>query len=198
MTQSNQKVREPNAHVAKFITNLHALDAGEKARLKRDAGKDLSEARSLGLFYRLLPFGTPAEKESAYFLAATLFPLADSGQSGCLGDALRRVRDPDPKKNKGLDRRIEILLDSDAAQLAFRLRQAVRFLKSNRIPINWQELTEDVLNWNSPYRTVQKKWARAYFKLPTPPDDKVEETAAVTELSDEYEDRKPNTNTQRK
>jgi CRISPR type I-E-associated protein CasB/Cse2 len=189
MTQSNPKARKPNAHVAEFVSKLNALDAGQKARLKRDAGKDLSEARSLGLFYRLLPFGAPTEKESAYFLAATLFPLADAGQSGCLGDALRRARDPDPKKNKGLDRRIEILLDSDASQLAFRLRQAVRFLKSNRIPINWQELTEDVLNWNSQYRTVQKKWARAYFKLPAPPDDDDGKTTAVTEPSDAYEDR---------
>jgi CRISPR type I-E-associated protein CasB/Cse2 len=171
MTQSNQepgKPKAPNAHVAKFIDNLNNLDAGEKARLKRDAGKDLSEARSLGLFYRLLPFNTPERLEKGYFLVATLFPLAEAGRSGCLGDALYHARNPDPNKNKGLDRRIEILLDSDDAQLSYRLQQTIRYLKSKNSPINWQELTEDVLNWNSAFRTVQKKWARAYFRLAAP------------------------------
>ena len=187
MTRLNPQpnARQPNSHVAKFIANLNELDAGGKARLKRDAGKDLSEARSLGLFYRLLPHGTPVERENAYFLAATLFPLADSGRTGCLGDSLYRARDPDSKKNKGLDRRIEILLDADISQLAFRLRQAVRFLKSHRVSINWQELTEDVLHWNSPYRTVQKKWARAYFKLPTSPGNEEMHTLDATQKFDE-------------
>jgi CRISPR type I-E-associated protein CasB/Cse2 len=171
MTQPNKKPKEPNARVAKFIHNLEALDAGEKARLKRDAGKDISEARSLGLFYRLLPFGTPQWQEKDYFLAATLFPLADPCKSGCLGDALYRARNPDAKQNKGLDRRIEILLDSDDTQLAYRLQQTVRLLKSKGIPVNWPELTEDLLNWNSPYRSVQRRWARAYFKLPTFSDE---------------------------
>lgn len=183
MTQTNPKPKgpkEPNVHVAKFIANLNGLDAGEKARLKRDAGRDLTEARSLGLFYRLLPHGTPAEKEKDYFLAATLFPLADAGKSGCLGDALHQLRDSDPKKSKGLDRRVETLLDADAAQLAFRLRQAVRLLKANRVTVNWQELTEDVLHWNSPYRNVQKKWARAYFKLPARPNDDSQDEARPT------------------
>ena len=161
--------REPNPRVVEFAGKLATLDAGEKARLKRDAGNDLTQARSLGLFYRLLPHGTPAEKENAYFLSATLYPLSELGGGGCLGDSLHRTRDP--KNHKGLDRRIETLLDADWTQLPFRLRQTIKFLKSNRERVNWQELTEDLLNWNSPYRTVQKKWARAYFALPTPKDE---------------------------
>ena len=61
--------------------------------------------------------------------------------------------------------------DSDARQLAFRLRQTVRFLKSNRVKVNWQQLLEDLLRWNYSSRTVQKQWARAYFALPKPTDD---------------------------
>jgi len=178
MTQKNEEKRNP--HVAKFISNLAALDTGEKAQLKRDAGKDLTEARSLGLFYRLLPFGTTIEKENAYFLVATLYPIAEPAKSGCLGDALFRVRDLDPKKNKGLNQRIKILLDSDMSQLVFRLRQTIRFLKSQRVPVNWHELTEDILNWNSPYRSVQKKWARAYFKLPM---STIDESIELSEIS---------------
>jgi CRISPR type I-E-associated protein CasB/Cse2 len=161
---------EPDPQVLKLLQNLSALDAGEKARLKRDAGKPLVEAQSLGLFYRLLPYGLSAVQEEIYFLVATLYPLADGGGKGNLGASLRRARDP--KNHKGLDRRVEILLDSDATQLPFRLRQAVRLLKSNRVTVNWQQLLEDLQRWNYSNRAAQKQWARAYFGiLPKPADE---------------------------
>ena len=156
--------REPNPRVAEFLGKLAKLDAGDKAKLKRDAGKPLTEAQSIGLFYRLLPYGLYAAQEETYFLVATLYPLAESGRAGNFGVSLRRARDP--KNHKGLDRRIEVLLDSDTVQLNFRLRQAVRFLKSNRVKVNWQRLLEDLLWWNHANRFVQKQWARAYFALP--------------------------------
>ena len=162
--------REPNPKVKKFLDKLARLDAGDKARLKRDAGKPLAEAQSIGLFYRLLPYGLNATQEEIYFLVATLYPLASSGNAGNLGASLHRARDPKPEKNKGLNRRVEILLDSDATQMPFRLRQANRFFKSKDNPENWQQLLEDLLKWKSTYRTVQKQWARAYFALPKPTD----------------------------
>lgn len=164
---------EPDPKVAMFLKKLATLDAGGKAKLKRDAGKTIAEAQSIGLFYRLLPYGLNAAQEETYFLVATLYGLADSDGKGNLGASLRRARDPDPKKNKGLDRRVEILLDADAKQLPFRMRQAIRFLKSKDKPVNWQQLLEDLLRWNYPSRTVQKQWARAYFALPktTPAED---------------------------
>jgi CRISPR system Cascade subunit CasB len=169
--------REPDPKVTAFLDRLAKLEAGDKARLKRDAGKTLAEAQSIGLFYRLLPHGLNAAQEESYFLVATLYSLADSGGGDNLGASLRRARDP--KNHKGLDRRVEILLDSDAKQLSFRLRQAVRFLKSNRVPVNWQQLLADVLRWHYPSRTAQKQWARAYFALPKSSD---EDTAAENEI----------------
>lgn len=153
--------------IAPFIANLNKLDAGGKARLKRSAGKPLDEANhSLGLFYGLLPHaGVSTWQEPKYWLIATLYPLADATNQGSFGDALQRARSA--KYKKGLDRRVEALLDSDETQLAYRLGQAVRFLRSHRISINWQSLLEDLLQWEHPSRFVQKKWAKAYFSLPS-------------------------------
>lgn len=162
--------REMDSRITTFIERLKNMDAGERAKFKRDAGKSLAEASSIGLFYRLLPYGLTPAQEEIYFLLATLYPIAESGGSGSLGAALHRARDPKPGKNKGLDRRVEILLDADATQLGFRLRQAVKFLKSKRVRVNWSQLLNDLLKWNSPYRTVQKQWARAYFALPESSD----------------------------
>ncbi len=147
-----------------FMDRLADLDAGERARLKRNAGKTLAEARdtALALFYRLIPPGVPETQEEIYFLVATLYPLAESGKNGNLGDALRRARMM-AASEEGLDRHVEVLLDADAEQLPFRLRQAIHYLASSRVPVNWPQLLEDLLNWNHPRRFVQRAWARAYF-----------------------------------
>ncbi len=154
--------RMSNPQVAEFCERLSRLDAGERARLKRNAGQRLAEARdALGLFYRLLPPGVPVAQEEIYFLLATLYPLADGDGQGDLGASLRLARRS--KFAKGLDRRVEILLDADEAQLPFRLRQAVRFLASNRVRVNWAFLLQDLLRWTHPSRFIQQRWARSYF-----------------------------------
>ncbi|MGD9100124.1 MAG: type I-E CRISPR-associated protein Cse2/CasB [Anaerolineae bacterium] len=152
-----------NEQIETFFERLERLDAGARARLKRNAGNPLAESRSgaLGLFYNLLPPGVPRHQEEKYFLVATLYPIAESGGQGSLGEALRRARNKD--NEKGLNRRVEILLDADEKQLPFRLRQAVRFLHSHRVPLDWRRLLQDLLSWNSPKRFVQQQWARSYF-----------------------------------
>lgn len=153
---------EPDAAVVQFVERLHRLDAGERARLKRNAGNRLAEGRAVtGLFYRIIPPGIPIYQEETYFLVATLFPIADGGGKGDLGRALRQARDTSGKK--GLDRRVDILLDADASQLPFRLRQTVHFLQSNRVKIDWVTLLSDLLYWGSESRSVQQRWARSYY-----------------------------------
>jgi CRISPR system Cascade subunit CasB len=171
---------QTNLRLATFIANLQRLDAGDRARLKRSAGRPLDEAtQCLGLFYRLLPYGgvAPAQ-EPTYWLVAVLFPLTDATNHGGFGDALRRARSP--RYRKGLDRRVEALLDSDPAQLPHRLAQVVRFLHSQRVPVNWRSLLEDLLQWERPNRFIQKKWARAYFSLP-----QQSETSTVLSIASE-------------
>lgn len=145
-----------------FFKRLERLDAGGRARLKRAAGQTLAESRgALGLFYSVLPAGVPRPQEEIYFLAATLYPIADEGGQGDLGAALRRARNN--RNAKGVDRRMHILLDSDADQLPFRLRQTVAFLQACRMRVDWPRLLDDLLHWQSPRRDVQRRWARSYY-----------------------------------
>jgi CRISPR system Cascade subunit CasB len=67
-----------------------------------------------------------------------------------------------------MDKRFEVLLDADRGQLPYRLRQAVKFLKSGeqKIGVNWEQLLKDLLQWQHPSRFIQKQWAREYFALP--------------------------------
>ncbi len=145
-----------------FIERLSQLGTGERARLKRCSGQTLNEARETALFYSILPNGVPQYKENIYFLIATLYAMAESTMAERdLGTSLRLAQNP--KNRKGLDRRVQILLDSDESQLPFRLRQAVHYLKSQQVTINWQKLLEDLLWWSSENHSVQRRWARSYF-----------------------------------
>ena len=145
-----------------FIARLEKLDAGDRAKLKRNAGKTIAEAHEvMGFFYGLLPPGVSQYHEEVYFLLATLFPLAASGGKGDFGNHLRVAQNS--QNSKGLDRRVEVLLDADLNQLHFRLRQAVHFLQSCRVHVNWVQLLEDLLQWSHPDRFVQQRWARSYF-----------------------------------
>jgi len=149
-----------DTRITEFCARLAQLDAGEKARLKRNAGRTLAESRRVAdiFFNKLLPRGLSKKQEDYYFLVATLYPLADGGGSGSLGASLRRARESD-----SLDRRVVALLDADDAHLPFRLRQMVRFLYSKRQAVNWELLLRHLLAWNSEKRWVQEKWARDYF-----------------------------------
>lgn len=151
-----------NPIINRFLARLEKLDAGGRARLKRGAGQAIAEAReTTGLFYSLLPAGVNEFQESAYFLIATLYPMTDAGGNDDFGATLRRA--VNDKNRKGIDRRMQILLEADAAQLAFRLRQAVQFLRSQRVHVNWHQLLADVLLWTHPDRPVQRRWARSYY-----------------------------------
>jgi CRISPR system Cascade subunit CasB len=160
-----------------FVAELKKLSPGDKARLKRHAGMTLDESPDVfGPFFRILPHEIQYPKsQEAYFLVATLFPLADeSKQRGGFGMTLRRMRTSG--NEAGLNRRVEALLDADEQQLPFRLRQLVRLAHSNRVGIDWAELLRDILAWGHPDRWVQKKWAMDYFSR-AGRDDRAPDTA---------------------
>jgi CRISPR system Cascade subunit CasB len=154
-----------------FIANLERLNPGEKARLKRNAGRTIGEARNAtGLFYRLLPREVInfENQHEWYFLVATLYPLAGSSNDRSLGATLRAIRNQE--NQAALDRRMNVLLESDARQLPFRLRQMIRLIESHRRGVNWEVLLTDLLAWNRPGRSVQKRWAMHYYGSPPAPE----------------------------
>lgn len=179
-TTANKPAKTFDENINRFVRNLEELEPGERARLKRSAGKSLAEATSaIGLFYRVLPYSVPRYQDEMYFLVATLYAIRYREQeimksTNNFGASLRLARDNDPDKNKGLDRRVEILLDSEQPeQLAYRLRQAVRLLKARDVPINWHQLLQDLLRWERYGHYVQQNWSRSYF-VGTVTDDEEE------------------------
>ncbi|MFQ3684406.1 type I-E CRISPR-associated protein Cse2/CasB [Roseiflexus sp.] len=150
--------------VATFIAALERLDNAGRARLKRNAGRALHEARDVHrVFFQALPAKVADQtEESIYFLVATLFPLTKARSDNVsLGTTLRSVRQI--RASESIDRRFQTLLDSDVEQLRFRLRQTVRLIAASEQRIDWNRLLNDLLAWNHPDRYIQLRWAKDYF-----------------------------------
>lgn len=158
--------------VDEFVAKLEALtrrDAsrGDLARLRRCAGRSLAECPEVyQLFYRLLPYVVRGDdrEEERYFLVATLFALnPKSSGARDFGACMAAVADSREAGREGIDRRMAVLLDAPAEDLAFRLRQLVALADSAEIGIGWRSLLSDILWWSHPARRVQRRWARSYF-----------------------------------
>lgn len=166
-----------------FIRELGRLDDGDRAKLKRNAGRSINESRDvMGLFYNKLLRSVHVSEweEEHFFLIATLFPFdkrrmqqaeeeaeaatetaAPSNRARSFGKSLHSVRSE--KNASGLDRRVERLLDADAQQLSYYLRREVQFVANEGGRIDWGQLLQDVLRWDHPERYIQRNWARDYF-----------------------------------
>lgn len=153
-----------------FITYLEQLreDRGALAALRRGLGQPNGQAREMYPYVvPWLPAESGGPREAAYFLVAALFAYhPDAGGVGNLGEAFRRTRDPQGD-NTAIERRFTALLTAHPDDLPFYLRQAISFLASKDVPVNWQQLFADIQHWGHPDGYAQKQWARAFWGRPT-------------------------------
>ena len=150
-----------------FIRHLQSLaegqDRGSLAALRRGLGQPpATVADTFRYVEPWLSERRSAAQESAYYLVAALFALhPKSANAGNMGAHLAHSRATGGED--ALERRFTALLAAHPDDLPVYLRQAVSFLKSKEIPVNWEQLLSDLLNWDHPQRFVQKKWASAFW-----------------------------------
>lgn len=68
----------------------------------------------------------------------------------------------DQRKLTSTERRFINLLDADADQLPYRLRQMITLLKE--YPIDFEHLLQGLLSWDSRRKNTQNAWARDYYR----------------------------------
>lgn len=149
-----------------FITYLESLreDRAALAALRRGLGQPPGTVADM---YRyVVPWladDAPPWRETAYYLIAALFAYhPKEGGTDNMGRHFARARDPQGD-DTAIERRLTALLAAHPEDLGFYLRQAVSFLKSKEVPINWHQLLSDLLGWGHPERYVQQQWARAFW-----------------------------------
>ena len=149
-----------------FVTYLESKrnDRAALAALRRGLGHPRGTVADM---YRYvvpwLPHESPPWQEDAYYRIAALFAYhPQEGGRGNMGNHFARTRDPQGD-NTAIERRFTALLGAHPDDLGDYLRQAVSFLKSEEVPINWHQLLSDVMGWGHPERYVQRRWARGFW-----------------------------------
>lgn len=149
-----------------FVDYLEKLreneDRGAMAALRRGLGQPA------GTVYETYRYVVPwlgeqasAAQEEAYFLIASLFAYhPQEGGSGNLGASFARTRQPEGD-DTAVERRFTALLTAHRQDLPFYLRQAISFLRSREVPVDYHQLLRDLLAWDRGY--VQRNWAQAFW-----------------------------------
>ncbi len=154
-----------------YFSRLRSLGTGERAALRREAGKMLRQAdgRAIAAFYHCLPSEADPRQEDRWFAAACLSCLWDADapegkpfeqivaaliRAGALSDSIRH--------------RVELLLDTDWDADGYMLTKLTRLIKlirqkSDRAAVDFEALLTDLLFWNSERQTVQRKWAKEIY-----------------------------------
>ncbi len=155
-----------------FVTYLETLaeDRAALAALRRGLGQPPGTAAEMYPYVvRRLPNDAYPNSwtEQTYYLIATLYALhPKSAKEGNLGHHFAQTLDPNPDYNAAIERRFTALLTTHPDDLHFYLRQAISFLKSKEITVNWHQLMWDLLAWGDADRRtrVQKQWAAQFWR----------------------------------
>lgn len=105
-------------------------------------------------------------RRATVYLIAGLWALSQrrtSGNGVPLAQALRRITG-----STSAELRFTRLLDADRDELQWRLRQAITLLNATGTAIDWPQLLDDLLLWDSQSRIVQIQWARQYWRQGDP------------------------------
>lgn len=154
-----------------FFERLDRLQPADRHALKGQIGSGLKDAdvKALAAFYRCMPFGIPSWQEERYYAVACMYFLWLERDDSLteLPVLIRQMIDGEQLSDSYL-RRIELLLstpwDEDDLLLG-KLTSLLRMIRSKNsvCEIDFASLLTDLLRWNGPSKSVQKKWAKEIF-----------------------------------
>lgn len=150
-------------------------DRAALAHLRRGLGKKPGYAMEMYPYVgRFAGEQSNKSHERAVFLTAALFAdYPDAPQNaGDLGSSVKQLSE----KSDSIERRFVALLDADAEDLHYYLRQMIGLLKANSVPVNWEQLFRDIRNWSHDDRFVQRKWARSFWGSKETKENNVSQT----------------------
>jgi CRISPR system Cascade subunit CasB len=147
-----------------YLQNLAEKQGrGALADLRRGLGQTPGTVAAMFRYVEpFMPQKRSRTQETAYYLVASLYAFhPKSTQTGNMGAHMVQTRADGGED--ALEHRFTALLASHPDDLPNYLRQAISFLKSKDIPINWNQLFWDLQHWDDENRIVQKKWASTFW-----------------------------------
>lgn len=114
-------------------------------------------------------------------IAALFAAHPDESVSGSIGGVCRKLRSDDERRDDEkpgpIGMRFQHLLAAETAEVCPRVVRLIMRAKAQGIPVNYEQLQEDLLQWEFPQKRnrVQERWAQQFWA----PDVQLAESAEV-------------------
>jgi CRISPR system Cascade subunit CasB len=175
-----------------FVAYLKELaareDRGALAALRRGLGRPPGTAAEMYPYLvPRLPEGWGWRQECYYVIAAlfALHPDRPWPGQGNLGDTFRAMAQQDAARPgeipEAVERRFVALLKCRRDDLFDHLRHAVGLARSKEAGVHWEQLMQDIRNWDREDRRVQRHWAQSFWGGAAGAVEQTESPAAVGE-----------------
>ncbi len=158
-----------------WLENLNERDTKVRAVLRRSLAFD--PGGHVPAFPYVEPFIKDDDNQwrrEMHYLVAGLWAMnwrdGRSGVSISIGEACAvfdkdkrgKMSQDDQRKLTSTEKRFITLLDADADQLSYRLRQMIALIKEHHI--DFEALLKGLLYWNDKQKRTQNAWARDYYR----------------------------------
>lgn len=172
---------ERQKRITAFFSGLDSLSTGDRATLKRAVGTRLCDAdgRAMTIFYRLMPWQESETVEDRWFAAACFHCMWEAGSKGM---ALEKILARLKNDSNSMEHRLAALFDLRWEQdgyLLIKLSRIIKMVRQKDYCVDCASLLEDLLFWNADTQFVQRKWARAMYKIADSKAKEEERTSAV-------------------
>lgn len=149
-------------HLEKLSGNDADRNPGALAALRQGLG--VPPGTCAEMFPHVLPYLNDSEVQynfEEHCLLAALFAWhPQSSSSGNMGDHMCQAG---KDSEEATERRFVALLRSHPDDLHIHLRQAVGFLKTKDVGVNWDQLRKHLIHWEHESYYVQKAWSRSFW-----------------------------------
>jgi CRISPR system Cascade subunit CasB len=190
--------------IARLVQLKERDDRAALAALRRGLGKPAGTVPEMFRYVEpFIPVDEYARHVDAAYLVASLFGLhpnhggpaeeTPSRQQRGFGASLAHIRrrEGSTDDDEGVARRFSALLNSDREGLPTHLRHLMTLLhsRSPETPIDYGQLYNDVIRWESTDRSVQRDWAAGFWRRTTVGNDEApatndDDTTTVTDQED--------------
>jgi CRISPR system Cascade subunit CasB len=152
----------------------HLIDLARTADQRSESRAALADLRHgaedpLRMAKHVAPYLPPPnsasdeEKETRLYVLASIFAWhRNHAKDMSLGKAFRTLMSK--RDSDSIEGRFLALLAASSDQLETHLRNAVRLLASDNIPLDWHRLKDDVLHWDDEDRRRQRSLARDFYR----------------------------------
>ena len=159
-----------------FIQHLKEIseDRGKLATLRKGLIENQSQA-TWPLLSRFMNFDRPYQIKTLQTVAGLFAHHPSSCDTGNFGTVCYNMLDTDEKQkitqgeSGPISRHFHYVLAADGEEIFPRIRRLILRAKREEIPINYVQLTEDLLGWQSSYRKnrIKLTWGKSFWKANT-------------------------------